>query len=392
MSPPIRILVVDDSAVLRMVLGRVISRAPGMELVGVAVDGLEALEAARRLDPDVVTLDVEMPELDGLATLRRLLAERPTRVIMLSRATRSGAEVTMDAFRAGAIDAIAKPDTAWGNGPNPFVDDLLAKIRAAARVPLAQIRATPSAGPDVPSARAPIHSRADGRDRTAGAHALVVLATSTGGPRALDALLSGLPAHLGAGVVVVQHMLTGFTATMADRLDRVGPLAVREATAGVRLVDDMVLVAPGDRHVLVDGAGVVTLDGSPRVNGVRPAADVTLLAAAPIWRERLLTVVLTGMGRDGTAGARATRSHGGTVFAQDQGSAAVFGMPRAVAEAHVADRILPLAEVAAAITEWAAGLGPVVLPMEGPRPTENRRRGRYQSTTRERAIRPIPGP
>src|SRR5260221_511511 len=256
MNGPIRILVVDDSAVFRLVLGRVISRTAGMELVGVAADGQEALEAARRLDPDVVTLDVEMPGLDGLETLRQILAERPTRVVMLSRATRAGAEVTLDALRAGAIDAIAKPDSAWGHGPNPFVDDLLAKIRAAALVPRAQILAPPTSGSERwgarPGSRAPA-GRASLAGR--GARGLVVVATSTGGPRALDILLGGLPAHLGAGVVIVQHMLTGFTATLAERLDRVGPLPVREASDGMRLVDDLVLVAPGDRHVAVDPSG-----------------------------------------------------------------------------------------------------------------------------------------
>ena len=368
MSQPIRILVVDDSAVFRLVLGRVIGRTPGMEIVGVAADGLEALEAARRLNPDVVTLDVEMPELDGLATLRRMLAERPTRVVMLSHGTRAGAEVTLDALRAGAIDAIAKPDTPWGNGPNPFVDDLLAKIRAAAQVPLAQILATPSAPLAPTESREIAPSIPMRRDRARhGASGLVVVATSTGGPRALEALLSHMPAHLGVGVIVVQHMLNGFTATLAERLDRLSALTVREAAAGVQLVDDLVLVAPGDRHVLVDGAGRVTVDESPRVNGVRPAADVTVLAAAPVWGRHMLLVVLTGMGRDGTAGAQAMQEHGGFVIVQDEATSAVYGMPRAVVEAGVAGRVLPLDEVAAAIAEWASTIGDVAPTAAGPR-------------------------
>jgi two-component system, chemotaxis family, protein-glutamate methylesterase/glutaminase len=360
MTAPIRILIVDDSAVFRMVLARVIRRTPGMDVVGLASDGREALDAARRLDPDVVTLDVEMPELDGLTTLGRLLAERPTRVVMLSRATRAGAEVTLDALRAGAIDAIGKPDAAWGNGPSPFVDDLIAKIRAAALVPRSRILATaaivttPSIRPETRATLAgPAGRRAEPHRY---ARALVVVATSTGGPRALDAVLSRLPPDLGVGVIVVQHMLTGFTATLADRLDRVGPLRVREATTGVQLEDDLILIAPGDRHILVDSEGRITLDASPRVNGLRPAADVTLLAAAPVWGQRLLSVVLTGMGRDGSAGARATRAHGGFVLAQDEATSAVFGMPRAIAEAGLADRILPLDQIAAGIVDWAGTL------------------------------------
>lgn len=368
MSRPIRILVVDDSAVFRLVLGRVIGREPGMEIVGVAADGLEALEAARRLDPDVVTLDVEMPELDGLATLRRMLAERPTRVVMLSHGTRAGAEVTMDALRAGAIDAIAKPDTPWGSGPNPFVDDLLAKIRAAALVPVTRILAATTALVAPPESRELAHPRAGHRDRTGrGARGLVVVATSTGGPRALEALLSRMPPSLGVGIVVVQHMLNGFTTTMADRLDRIGALAVREAKAGIQLVDDLVLVAPGDRHIHVDGAGRVTLGDSPRVNGVRPSADVTVLAAAPVWGSHLLLVVLTGMGRDGTAGALATKDHGGYVVVQDEATASVYGMPRAVVEAGAADRVLPLDQIAGAIADWAATIGNVARTATPPR-------------------------
>ncbi len=359
MSPPIRILVVDDSAVFRMVLGRVIARTPGMEVVGLAVDGLEALEQARRLDPDVVTLDVEMPGLDGLGTLRRLLAEHPTRVVMLSRATKAGAEVTMDAFRAGALDAIAKPDAAWGSGPNPFVDDLLAKIRAAALVPLSQIVATPRAT-DRPATHRLPRPPAERPGRSARhATGLVVVATSTGGPRALDTVMSGLPGDLGAGILVVQHMLTGFTATLAERLDRLGAMDVREAASGTQLVDGLVLIAPGDRHVLVNATGRLTLDDSPRVNGVRPAADVTLVGAAPVWGSRLLTVVLTGMGRDGTAGAGAAHANGGYVLAQDEDTCALYGMPRAIAEAGLADRILPLDRIAPAIVEWARTLDAV---------------------------------
>jgi two-component system chemotaxis response regulator CheB len=386
MSRPIRILVVDDSAVFRMVLGRVIGRTDGMEVVGVAGDGRQALDAARLLDPDVITLDVEMPELDGLSTLRALLAERPTRVVMLSRATVAGAEITMDALRAGAVDAIAKPETVWGSGPNPFADDLLAKIRAAALVPLARIGATPNgtaAPPPVPGTMPPTAGR---RDRTRGrASALVVVATSTGGPRALDALLRCMPVDLEAGVVIVQHMLTGFTAALAERLDRLGPLPVREAEDGMQLVNGLVLVAPGDRHVLVDVAGHVILDASPRVNGVRPAADVTLLGVAPIWQDRLLSVVLTGMGRDGTAGARATHDHGGVVIAQDQATSAVYGMPRAIAEEGLADRVLPLDEIAAAISGWAAARnGATPTAAYHARPAEDRWTGRYLSMDADR--------
>jgi two-component system chemotaxis response regulator CheB len=390
-TAPIRVLVVDDSAVFRMVLVRVLDRAPGIEVVGVAVDGLSALEAAGRLDPDVITLDVEMPGIDGLATLGRLLARRPTRVIMLSRATRAGAAVTIEALRVGAVDAIAKPEAAWGSGPSPFVDDLLAKIHAAALVPLGRI--APASAPRDRSTLERAAGASAGRPsvpdrRAAPLHRLVVVATSTGGPRALESLLSELPRPLDAGLIVVQHMLTGFTATLAERLDRLAQIDVREAADGDRLIDGVALVAPGDRHLLVDRSGLVALSGSVAVNGVRPAADVTLIAAAPVWGPALLAVVLTGMGRDATEGARQVRAWGGSVIAQDEPSCAVYGMPRSVAEAGLANVVVPLDRIAESVAAWAGTpLAPGATDIRTAAPAERADPGRYlerthRSTTR----------
>ena len=163
-----------------------------------------------------------------------------------------------------------------------------------------------------------------------------------------------MPGPLDAGVIVIQHMLNGFTTALADRLDRLGPMRVREATDLDRVPEGVALLAPGDRHLLVDEAGSVRLVGLPPVNGVRPAADVTLISAAPAWGDRLLSVVLTGMGRDGTTGSAAVHAHGGRVFAQDEATAVIYGMPRAVLEAGIVDRVLPLPEMAAAVSAWAA--------------------------------------
>jgi two-component system chemotaxis response regulator CheB len=364
-APPIRILVVDDSAVFRMVLARVLGRTPGFIVVGNAASGHDALDAARRLTPDVVTLDIEMPGLNGLETLSRLLAERPTRVMMVSRATHSGAQVTLDAMRLGAIDAIAKPDGAWGSGEHPFVDELVAKIRAVALVPLARVGPF-AAAVAVGALQAPPAPRVPRPARSPASRGLVVIATSTGGPRALDALLGRLEAPLGAGVLVVQHMLTGFTTALAHRLDKVGALRVGEARTGDLLTDGHVLVAPGDSHIVVERSGRVRLVTSAPIVGLRPAADVTLLAAAEAWGPRLLVVVLTGMGRDGTAGAAAAKARGGIVIAQDEATSALYGMPRAIAEAGLADRILPLGDIAEAISDWARALPDDGLPKPGP--------------------------
>jgi two-component system chemotaxis response regulator CheB len=347
---PIRVLVVDDSAIFRLFLTRALAAAEGIEVCGIAADGLEALEAVKRLRPDVVTLDVEMPRLDGLATLDRLLAQRPVRVVMLSMLTGSGASVTMDALRAGALDAIAKPSGAWSGDSGDFVRDLLAKIRAAALVPIrAVIRA--AIEPDAPAVPRPYRDV----DRSPmAAQRLVIVATSTGGPKALDTFFRSMPGRLDAGVIVIQHMLNGFTTALADRLDRLGPMRVREATDLDRVPEGVALLAPGDRHLLVDAAGAIRLVSLPHVNGVRPAADVTLISAAPAWGDRLLSVVLTGMGRDGTTGSTAVHAHGGQVFAQDEATSVIYGMPRAVAEAGIVDCVLPLADMAAAVAAWAA--------------------------------------
>jgi len=366
---PIRVLVVDDSAFMRHAVARVLSDAPDVEVVGSAADGEAGLRLARTLRPDVVTLDVEMPVLDGLGMLRRLMSETPTRTIMLSSLTTSGAAVTLDALDAGAIDFVAKPSGSLSIDIGRVGEELLLKIRTAAAMPEAAFlahrqRTAPRIAPRPGGEAGTAGTRSPAAAKTAGAAApssprvaarrLVAIASSTGGPGALQAVISALPARLGCAVIIVQHMPAGFTASLATRLADSGALPVSEAAGGDIVGEDRVLVAPGGQHLITSVGGRVQLIGLPPVNGVRPAADVTLRALAPIWRERLLTVVLTGMGTDGRDGAATVKEHGGTVFVQNEATATVYGMPRAVAEAGLADRILPLNRIAAAITEWAA--------------------------------------
>jgi two-component system chemotaxis response regulator CheB len=353
---PIRTLIVDDSAFMRHALARILSEAGDIEVVGSVGNGELGLESARALHPDVITLDVEMPVMDGLTMLRRLMAETPTRVIMLSSLTTEGAAVTLDALDSGAIDFVAKPGGSLSIDIGRVGADLVAKIRAAAAMSEASflghrqrvVLRHPLAAPALRPAAARARSRP-----TVAARRLVVVASSTGGPGALHVLVSGLPDRLGAAMVLVQHMPPGFTASLAGRLDAAGPLAVAEAQAGDLLVEDEIVVAPGGHHLISSTTGHAQLVQLPPVNGVRPAADVTLLSVAPAWRERLLCVVLTGMGADGREGARAVKAHGGAVFAQDQASATIYGMPAAVAEAGLADQVLPLGQMAGAIAAWA---------------------------------------
>jgi two-component system chemotaxis response regulator CheB len=369
----IKVLVVDDSAFMRHALGRILGEAAGIEVVGSAANGEQALVMAGSLAPDVITLDVEMPVLGGLDMLYRLMVERPTRVIMLSSLTLDGARVTFDALAAGAIDFVAKPGGSLSVDIGRVGEELVAKVRAAAAmseaswiahrgraVKVATARASAHGAASQPSAFSPTGGSTGGqaapavRRATITARRLVVIASSTGGPGALQAVVSRLPERLNAGVVIVQHMPPGFTASLAHRLGEAGPLPAREAAANDLIGADEILVAPGDRHLISSLSGRVQLVGLPAVNGVRPAADVTLQAVAPVWRDRLLTVVLTGMGHDGRDGVRSVKDHGGTVFAQDEATSTVWGMPGAVVEAGLADQVLPLDRIGAAIGAWAA--------------------------------------
>ena len=359
---PIRVLVVDDSAFMRHAVGRLIGEAGDIVVVGSAANGEEGLRLAAQLRPDVITLDVEMPVLDGPGMLRRLMVETPTRVVMLSSLTTQGAAVTLDALDGGAIDFVAKPGGSLSIDVGRVGRELVAKIHAAASMSEAAFlahklraarRAAARPAPLIPAAAAVRQVRPG----AIAARRLVVIASSTGGPAALAAVVPRLPQRINAGVLIVQHMPPGFTASLAARLDDAGPLSVHEAAGNDLITDDEALLAPGDFHLISSLSGRVQLSSLPSVNGVRPAADVTFQAVAPVWRDRLLAVVLTGMGVDGRDGCRAVKAHGGMVIAQDQASSTVWGMPGSVVEAGLADKVLPLDRIADAIAAWCAGIG-----------------------------------
>jgi two-component system chemotaxis response regulator CheB len=371
-----RVLIVDDSAFLRRSLERLLAETGSMAVVGAAANGDEGLRLCRELRPDIVTLDVQMPVLDGLTMLKRLMAEQPTRVVMLSSQTTDSARVTLDALWLGAIDFVAKPAGLHSIDIGRVAEELVGKINAAAGITeeafanhcqiaaqnLAQASAAEAARPGRPARPVTAAAARRRRSRPEGAPAkLVVMASSTGGPSALQTIVGRLPDPLGAGVAIVQHMPAGFTASLAARLDAVGPLRCTEAATDDVLAQDEILIAPGDMHLMVSGTGHVRPVHLPPVHGVRPAADITLQAAAPIWRERLLCVVLTGMGCDALDGARAVKGHGGSVIAQDAATSTIYGMPAAVAEAGLADSILPLQRIPAAIAAWCQGGSPLTL-------------------------------
>lgn len=337
----ISVMLVDDSAAIRGLLGRIIDREPDMRVIASAPDGVTALEILRERAPDVVILDVEMPEMDGLTALPRILQERPaTRVIMASALTTRGADVTMRALALGASDYIAKPSAVSAvRSVEAISRELLAKVRAlGAPAPVERLASPPIPDADDPFSEEPAPAR------------VLCIASSTGGPNALATVLKGLPEDFPLPILIAQHMPALFTASLAERLQRETGRPCREARHLEPVVDGHVLIAPGDYHMRIgDAAGrtVVLLDQSPPVNFCRPAADLLLESAARIFGSAAVALVLTGMGEDGRRGCAAIAARGGRVITQDRASSVVWGMPGAVTNAGLANAVLPLDGIAA---------------------------------------------
>jgi two-component system, chemotaxis family, protein-glutamate methylesterase/glutaminase len=336
-----RIVVADDSRLMRRMLADALDRQ-GFDVVATAADGDEALAACREHRPDALTLDLAMPGLDGLGVLRALRA-RPGRsipVVVVSAFAGTQGARAVDALAEGAFDLVAKP--AAPTEMEAFRDSLNAKIQLAVSSGLRpRLRARPT---HVAAAPTQI------RSKTARA---VVVATSTGGPRALGALLPRLPGELGLGTLIVQHMPPGFTESLASRLDQRCQLRVREAAGGERLDPGTALLAPGGKHLRLSGDAITALSEEPAVGGLRPRADLLIEDAARIYRERLLLVVLTGMGNDGLRGATAVRRHGGRILVEAEESCTIYGMPRAIVDGGLADEVLSLDRLPGAITAEA---------------------------------------
>ncbi len=341
MANPIRVLVVDDSAFMRYTINRHLDADPDISVVGSAKDGVEALEKISSLKPDVVTLDVEMPRLDGLSTLEQIMKRFPTPVVMLSSLTAKGAQTTIKALMLGAVDFVQKPT---GSAETRAVMTVLVeKVKAAAKVHTAKIRR-----PTTPPPAATHHSA---MRPFAASDPLVIIGSSTGGPKALQEVVPHLPADLQAAVVIVQHMPAGFTKSLAQRLNDMSPLTVQEATDGDRLAKGLILLAPGDYHMEIHENRRIKLTQDPRRNHVRPAVDITMETAADHFGRSVLGVILTGMGSDGTDGARRIKARGGHVIAENEETCVVYGMPRSVVDAGLADTVVPLTEVAQTIVK-----------------------------------------
>ena len=355
-TTPARVVVVDDSALMRNIVTRSLTRA-GVEVVGSASDGDEALALCERERPDAMTLDLTMPGLDGLGVLRALRnrADSNIRVVVVSAFSAAHGARAVDALAEGAFDLVPKPTA--NESLDSFIENLGAKVKlaAASRGPrrLRQHGATlaPARHATPADNGATIAPRP--RARVAQGDKLVLIATSTGGPRALAALVPKLPAPLGIGTLIVQHMPAGFTGSLAARLNGSSALNVREATGGEKLDARTALLAPGGRHLRLSHDGRTTLTDEPAVGGLRPRADLLIEDAARAYGERMLLVVLTGMGNDGLRGAREVHRRGGRILVESEDSCTVFGMPRAIVDAGLADDVLDLGLLAQAISNEA---------------------------------------
>ncbi len=345
MSQLIRVLVVDDSAYVRKVVKQMLSRSPFIEVVGTARDGQEALELVEELKPDVVTLDLLMPRMSGIEFLRQQMALRPLPVVIVSIASESG-EKTLAALEAGAVDFVRKPTALALDKVFEISAELIDKVKLVAQAGSRHqaIRER------LPSAPEPVRVA-----QRAGLVDMVVMGISTGGPQALKYLIPQLPADFPAPVAIVLHMPIGYTRLYAQKLDETAPLRVSEARAGEPVQAGKVLIAPAGRHLSfvrrADGVVVAHLDARPFDTQHRPAVDVLFQSAAEVFGERVLGVVMSGMGSDGKQGAAWIKSQGGRVFTEAEETCVVYGMPRSVVEAGLSDRSIALDHMAQAIME-----------------------------------------
>ena len=347
----IRVLVVDDSALMRKLISSLLAKDPELEVIATAIDGCFALTKVEQLKPDVVTLDVDMPRMDGLTALAEMVAKHRVPVIMLSSLTTRGAALTMQALEKGAVDFVCKP---LGTARLPeMADELVAKIKAAARTNVLALSRSAPPG-------APVKKRLSAASQGMGQGRLVAIGASSGGPHALRHLLPRIPADLDAGIVIVQHMPESFTAMLAKWLNEICELEVKEAESGDLALPGKALIAPGSMHMKVrrTPAGCeVVLETGALVNGHKPSVDVLFRSVAMEFGALATGIIMTGMGSDGAQGLGEIKSAGGHTLAQDKESCAVYGMPRVAVEKGYANQIVPLAEMASYLSHKVGRLG-----------------------------------
>jgi len=337
MGRPIRVVIVDDSNLMRQMLTAALSRDAGIEIVGAAADPYEAREIIKKTNPDVVTLDIEMPKMDGLSFLEKIMTLRPTPVIMVSSLTQAGADATIRALELGAVDYVAKPAGAEGYGFQRVAEEVILKIKLAATARVGQLRHQVSPPPTLPAPR-----------RT-GTRSFIAIGASTGGVERIRDILQVMPANC-PPIVITQHMGPSYLASFAERLNKLSQPTVKLATQGARLQPGIVFIAPGDVHLAVhrDSMGYVCqLQDTPPVSGHRPSVDVLFHSVAKAAGANVVGAILSGMGRDGASGMAAMRGAGAHTVGEQESSCVVYGMPRMAKEAGGVVLELPLAQIAA---------------------------------------------
>lgn len=335
----IKVLVVDDSALMRSLLSEIIRSEPEFLLVGAASDAYAAKDLVNQYRPDVITLDVEMPKVDGLTFLEKLMKARPTAVIMISSLTEQGADVTLRALELGAVDYLAKPKLDIAKGIEQYRAEIISKIRSAAKANIASSKPRTVSQP--------------GKIQFKTTEKLIAIGASTGGTEAIKAVLTQLPID-SPGIVITQHMPPGFTTSFANRLNSLCRITVQEAKGGERIVPGYAYLAPGDKHLKVVRSGAdfrIELDDGPRVSGHKPAVDVMFQSVALAAGSHALSVVLTGMGKDGAFGTRCIAEHGGYTLAQDEQSSLIFGMPQEAIKTGVVKKVVALDDVSRTLIE-----------------------------------------
>jgi two-component system chemotaxis response regulator CheB len=336
MSKPVRVLVVDDSALMRKLIPKILERDDTIEVVGTAMDGAFALKKIEELKPDVVTLDLEMPRMDGMETLRLIMQRAPLPVILFSTHSKEGGYATLKALAMGAVDFLAKPKDAAVGRLEDIADRLITKIKVAKRA--AGRKLPPAVIEEVPAPKKGIRAALPPRR-------VIAIGISTGGPNALQFVLSQIPADFQSTIVIVQHMPEGFTEMFAKRLDECCALDVHEARSGDLLIAGRVLICPGNRHMMLrrmPRGDMVVLSDAPPVNGHRPSADVLFHSLAQEFGLTAVGVLMTGMGDDGAEGLGAIKAAGGMTIAQSEDTCVVSGMPRAAILKGYANKIIPL--------------------------------------------------
>lgn len=340
----IKVLVVDDSAFMRKMISDMINSQPDMEVIDTARDGLDAIKKINSLNPDVITLDVEMPNKNGLEVLKEI-RDSNVAVIMLSSLTYEGSSTTIEALRFGAFDFIQKPSGSISLDIDKVKEELIEKIRYAKAHVRKKLKVEKTIGK---------LTQVNKNSYSMRKYEAVLIGASTGGPKVLFELITSLPKDLGVPVLVVQHMPAGFTRAFAERLDKYSKLRVIEAMDKNKIEPNVVYIAPGGYHMVVRNK-LINLDVSPQVHGVRPAVDKLFLSAAEEFGENNLAVVLTGMGKDGAEGIKAIKLRGGLTIAQDEATSTIFGMPKAAIETGCVDYIMPDYQIAEEIVKIVRG-------------------------------------